>query len=315
MTCHLKLSHFFPTPLTRARSTFALIVATIAGMGPVPARADTFRLPISARMEASTTWAENLSRTSAVANRVNTLRQQTNFTATVLTPIATGFSLITELAAGYELVPRYARTNALNAGPRALLRYKFGLGAYTPVLSAEGAFIRREARLPGDNGWIASGALRLSQRFTESWRASLTGDWSQHYAAHSAFDVRSHRLLGTVTYDLNSVWQLTYGRGRLWGDFTANAAGTVWAKAVGGQLGTAIQNYYSSVASETNDSYGSGWVSYRVTGRSDFWWLELSPALGRNTSLPLRYESSTTVNRVGIEYPQHLWTAGILHRF
>ncbi|MBC7368391.1 MAG: hypothetical protein H7343_16540 [Undibacterium sp.] len=300
-----------------ARSIPALLALALitVSLGPVRLQAEGIHLPITARAEASVTWAENIARASSPANWIDTLRQEARFTATNLTPIATGLSLITGINAGYETVPRYVINTAYTAGASAQIRYKFGLGAYTPVLSAEGTFSRREARIDGATGWLATGALRLSQRFTPSWRASLTGDWSQHYAAHAPFDVRHHRLLGTVTYDLNSTWQLTYGRGSLWGDFTANAAGNIWARALSGGLGAPIQQYYNTVAYETTNSYAPGWVSYRVTGRSDFWWLELSPALGRNTSLPLRYESTFTVNRVGVKYRQDLWTAGILHRF
>ncbi len=298
----------------RTPSPLALALAAASVM-PVVLRADSPHLPVTARMEASATWAENISRTSASANWIDTLKTDALFTASVLTPIATGFSLIGEAYAGYETVPRYQRNTAFSAGARALLRYKFGLGAYAPVLSAEGTLTRREARISDDTGWIATGALRLSQRFTESWRASVTGDWSQHYATGGAFDVRSHRMIGTLTYDLNATWQLTYGRGSLWGDVTANAAGKVWASALSGQLGPTVRDYYNTVAYATTDSYGPRWVSYRVTARSDFWWLELSPAIGRNTSLPLRYESTFTVNRIGVQYRQDLWTAGILHRF
>ncbi len=302
-------------PARRITSALLPLALITVGLSPVCLHADNFHLPITARMEASATWSENINRASSPVNWIDTIRQDTQFTASMLTPIATGFSFISEAYAGYEAVPRYDRNNALSVGARGQFRYKFGLGAYTPVLSTEGTFTRREARLDGDTGWLATGAVRLSQRFTPSWRASVTGDWSQHYAAHSTFDVRYHRLLGTLTYDLNSTWQLTYGRGSLWGDFTANAAGNIWTRALSGGLGVPIQQYYNTVSYQTTDSYGPGWVTYRVTGRSDFWWLELSPALGRNTSLPLRYESTFTVNRVGVKYRQDLWTAGILHRF
>jgi hypothetical protein len=278
-------------------------------------RAEPFHFPVTVRAEASVTWAENISRTSNPPNWIDALRQNANVTASNLTPLATGVSLITEAEAGYELVPRFTLNNAFTAGARTTLRWKFGLGAFAPVLATEVGLTRREARLAGDTGWLATGAVHLTKRFTESWRASVTGDWSQHYAAHPAFDVRYHRFSGTITYDLNDTWQLTYGRGGRWGDVTANAAGAVWARAIGGLIAPAVTEYYPTVSWETNGAWGPNWVSYRVTARTDFWWLELTPALGRNTSLPLRYESSYTVNRIGIPYRQDLWTVGILHRF
>lgn len=275
-------------------------------------------LPVRAasyRMEAVTTWAENINRASSPADWADTVRHEARATASLLTPIATGVSLITEADFGYTIVPRYMRNTAAAASARAALRWKFGLGAFAPVLTTDVALARRETRIPGDTGWLATGSLHLSRRFTESWRASLTGDWSQNYAAHATFDTRHHRLHGSVTYDLNDRWQLTYGRGSLWGDITANASARVWSRALAGLISPAIGAYYPTLSWETTDSFGPGYVTYRLKARSDFWWLELAPALGRNTSLPLRYESTVTMNFVGVKYRQDLWSLGLLHRF
>jgi hypothetical protein len=61
--------------------------------------------------------------------------------------------------------------------------------------------------------------------------------------------------------------------------------------------------------------FGPAWVTYRVTGRVSFWWLELSPVLGPNTSLPIRYDSLFSVNKIGIKYRQDQWSVSLLHRF
>jgi hypothetical protein len=270
---------------------------------------------VSLRMESLTTWAENISRSAIPSDWTDALRQEARVTASQLEPLATGLSLIAEADASFVTVPRFLRNTACDAGATVQLRKKFGLGAFAPVLTTEVALQRHDARIAGDDGWLASGALRFSQRFTETWRASLTGDWQQHYASHATFDTRHHRVLGTLTWDLTDRWQLTYGRGSLWGDFIANASWGVWGRALAGLLSPTIAAYYNTISWEVTDSYGPGWVSYRVTGRSDFWWLELAPALGPNTSLPLRYESTYTVNRVGVHYRQDLWTLGLLHRF
>ncbi|MCX6955215.1 MAG: hypothetical protein NTV51_23930 [Verrucomicrobia bacterium] len=303
----------FPSARTTPFAGWLVAVAALASSAVV--RAEPLRLPISTRMEASATWAENIARSSSPSNWLDGVRQDARFTASMLTPVVTGVSVITEADAGYETMPRFQRNTAFTGGLRSGVRWKFGLGAFAPVLSSEVGITRRDARMSGDNGWLATGAVHLSKRFSDSWRASLTGDWSQHYAAHAPFDVRHHRVLGTLTYDLNDTWQLTYGRGSLFGDFTAHAGPAIWARALAGLISPAIGQYYNTISWETTDSYGSGWVTYRVTGRSDFWWLELAPAIGRNTSLPLRYESTYTVNRVGVQYRQDLWTLGVLHRF
>jgi hypothetical protein len=303
-----------PTPSVPLVSAFALPLLSLLAAA-TPGYAEPLRLPITVRTEVSATWAENIARASASGDWRDTLRHDAHATASLLTPLATGVSLISEVEAGYESVPRYVQNTTYFGTARAQVRWKFGLGAFAPVVSAETSLSRRDARIGAETGWLATGALRVSKRFTDSWRASLTGDWQQHYAAHSTFDVRHHRLLGSVTYDLNERWQLTYGRGSLWGDFVANASARTWSRAFAGLISPAVAAYYPTLSWERTDSYGPGWVSYRAKGRSDFWWLELSPALGRNTSLPLRYETSYTENFLKVHYRQDLWTVSLLHRF
>ncbi len=293
----------------------ALATALLASASASALRAAPLQLPITARMEASTTWAENINRASSPADWTDTLRHEARVTASMLTPLATGVSLITEADLGYTTLPRYVRNTTVSATARTALRWKFGLGAFAPVLTTDVALARRDARIAGDTGWLATGGVHVSQRFTDSWRASVTGDWSQNYAAHSTFDTRHHRLLGSVTYDLNDRWQLTYGRGSLWGDINATASARIWSRALAGLISPAIGAYYPTLSYETTDSFGPGYVTYRFKARTDFWWLELAPALGRNTSLPLRYESTFTVNFVGVKYRQDLWTLSLLHRF
>ncbi len=306
----------FLNPFSRTLRRCGLIAALGAtGLGAAEAQPESRGLPITLRAEGSASWAENINRASSAADWRDTVRHDGHVTASLLTPIVTGVSFISELTAGYESVPRYVMNTEYFATARGQLRWKFGLGAFAPVATVETSLSRRDARIDGADGWLATGALRFSKRFTDSWRASITGDWQQQYAAHSTFDVRHHRLLGTLTYDLNDRWQLTYGRGSLWGDFVANAAPRTWARALAGQISPAVGVYYPTLSWQETDSYGPGWVSYRAKGRSDFWWLELSPALGRNTALPLRYESSFTKNFIGVQYRQDVWTMSLLHRF
>lgn len=278
------------------------IAFVLASLAAAPAFA------ISLQVEASTTWAKNISRTAALADQKDALRNEAHLTASHLQPLATGLSLIAEADASFETVPRFLRNTLYGAGATVQLRKKFGLGAFAPVLATEVALQRRDAHIAGDNGWLAGGALRFSQRFTDSWRASLTGDRQQHYASHATFDIRHHRFFGTLTWDITRRWQLTYGRGSLWGNLRSNIPPQTFSN-------IRARLVRDGTSFEVTDSYGLGWVSTRPTVRSDFWWLELSPALGPNTSLPMRYERSFTVTGTGATYRQDLWTLGLLHRF
>jgi hypothetical protein len=300
---------------SRLPAAHALLAGLAMVLTVTVADAEPSALPVTLRMGASTTWAENISRSASPGDWRDTLRHEGSVTAGLLTPLASGVSLISDAAVGYESVPRFVRNTDYTAYLQSALRWKFGLGAFAPVATAEAGLARRESRIDGDTGWFASGTLHVAKRFTDAWRASLTGDWEQHYAAHPTFDTRHHRLFGTLSWDITDHWQLTYGRGSLWGDFVANASPLTWSRAFAGQISPAVAVYYPTLSYETSNSYGPGWVSYRAKGRSDFWWLELSPALGPNTSLPLRFESTYTENFVGVHYRQSFWTLGILHRY
>ncbi len=270
---------------------------------------------VSARMEASTTWAENITRASGSSDWRDAPRHEARVSLGQFREWHAGFITSGEFTAGAEYVPKYTLLNAATAGFSGTVRQKFGFGAFAPTVAIDAGLRARAARFDGDDGWTATAALRLGKRLTPAWRVGVVGDWQQHYARSSIFDTRHHRLFGTVTWDIRPWLQLSHGNGRLWGDFTANASAAVWSRALSGQFGAPIANYYNSVSWGKTEIYGPGWVTYRVSGRVSFWWLELSPALGPNTSLPLRYDSLFSVNRVGIKYRQDLWSLSLLHRF
>jgi hypothetical protein len=269
----------------------------------------------SLRVETSTAWVENISRSSGATDWRDALRHELGVSGGLFRQWTRGLTTQAEVGASYERVPRFTELDVFAAGFSGQARQKFGLGAMAPVLSFDASLRRREAQRDGDDGWTAASALRFGKRVTESWRLSATGDWQQHSARSAIFDTRHHRAFGTVTWDITPRWQLSHGNGRLWGDFTANASATVWARALSGAFGPDISSYYNSVPWGATNTFGPGWVTYRITGRVSFWWLELSPALGPNTSLPLRYDSTFSVSKVGVKYRQDIWTVQLLHRF
>lgn len=267
------------------------------------------------RMEASTTWAENISRSSAASDWRDAHKFELRTALSHLREWHTGFITSGELGAAFERVPRYTNVDAFNAGAALQVRQKFGFGAFAPVLSFDAGWRHRAARLAGDDGWTATAGLRFSQRLTPSWRLATASDWQQHYARRPYFDTKHHRAFASVTWDFSDRWSLSHGNGRLWGSFTANASPAVWPLALSGALGSHISNYYNSINWAVTHAYGRNWVTYLVDGHVSFWWLELSPAIGRNTALPLRYESLFSVNKVGVKYRQDLWSLQVLHRF
>ena len=84
---------------------------------------------------------------------------------------------------------------------------------------------------------------------------------------------------------------------------------------VAGAFGPTIQSYYASIPWHVTNTYGAGWVAYRVDARADQWWIGLAPAIGDNSSLPLRYERTEVTNRVGVRYVSEIWSLAFVHRF
>lgn len=267
------------------------------------------------RMKASTTWAENYSRSSSPLDWRDALLGEAAVTASLGRQLASGLIASASAEAAILASPRYENLGYATLGTGAQLQYKFGLGPFAPVVQADAGLALKEARLSADDGLTARAGVSAAKRFTPAWRARVAADWQEHYARNETFDTHSRRLFGELTWDITPRWQLTYGYGRQWADLTASASAGVWAKAISGQLGQAIADYYNTTPTFETDIYGPGWTSYRVHGEAELWWLDLSPALTENTSLSLRYDSVFTVNRVNVKYRQALWTLGLLHSF
>jgi hypothetical protein len=195
------------------------------------------------------------------------------------------------------------------------MRHKFGLGPMVPVLEGGLALTAMRFHESGRSGWRQEGFVSLSQRLTASWRVVATANWESFTASRAPFDTHARRIALETYYDVTDTWQVGAGASRLHGQLVANAAWSVWGQALGGALGPTVQQYYRSVPWEVSNTFGQGWVAYRVECRADFWWTQLSARLSDRTSVPLRYESVKVVNRIGVRYDSAFWSLGVLHRF
>jgi hypothetical protein len=183
------------------------------------------------------------------------------------------------------------------------------------VLDAGVALTAVSFRESGRSGWRSEGFAKLSQRVTEIWRVAATADWESFAAARAPFDTHSRRLGLETFVDLGERWQIGTGAARLHGQLAANAPWPLWGQALGGAFGPTVQSYYRSTPWETSHTFGPGWVAYRIDCRADFWWTEISLALGDHTRLPLRWERVQVVNRADVRYEAEFWSLGVLHRF
>jgi hypothetical protein len=276
----------------------------------------TSALTFDTQVQAAATWAENLSRTSHLPTQKSARVFASSATLASSRQLSSDWLLVTEGELSIQHVPRYDGLDHLGGGVSLNLRRKFGLGPYVPVLQLEASLRGESARESGRNGWQPAAGVRLSQRFTELWRASGGAGWTHFIAEHEPFDVQSRRIFLETTFDVTARWQLSLGAARQRGEFTANAAGAVWSQALGGALGPAIFNHYNTLAWEVSNTFGPGWVAYRIRdSRADQWWLQIAPALTDQTTLAMRYEAVRVINAIGIDYDSAFWTLSLAHRF
>lgn len=292
-----------------------LLVLFVCAFGCLAASLHAAANALSFRTETSATWIDNISRTSNPPDQREAARFSATAAATTFRSWKSRFVTSADFAATLEHVPAYDRADTLTLGPQLGLRRRIGLGAFAPTFDLTLAAQHRHARLTAARGWTQSLGLRFSKRLTSAFRASLHADWSRHDARHAAFDVSHRQLSAQLTWDFDPRWQLTAGAARFAGYFTANAAGPTWARALAGDFGPSVLDYYRSVPRLATHLYGPSWVSYRVSGDANLFWLELSPVLGRNTSLPFRFERIDATNRIGVNYRQDLVSLSLLHRF
>jgi len=287
----------------------APIVATLAALAAAGATA------VEYRAQAAATWTENISRTSFTPNAKDAASYSLDASATHARQLAPAWTVIGALELGAEQVPDFGGLDRLGAGARATLRRKFGLGPLAPVLDASVGLARVEFREPGRSGWRSDGGLTLAKRLNESWRVAAFAQWESFTAAGAPFDTRHRRLGAEASWAVGERWRLGAGGARLRGQIVANAAWAVWGPAIGGAFGPVVSGYYNSVPWAVTDTFGDGWVAYRVDCTADFLWGEASFDLGERTRAVLRRETVKVVNRISIRYDTEIWSLGVVHRF
>ncbi|HWA10370.1 MAG TPA: hypothetical protein VG838_13030 [Opitutaceae bacterium] len=261
------------------------------------------------------TWNDNLSHSSQPVDQ----REAEVFSASGAFsqrfPLSRDAALLAGGTAGIKACPRFDGLDDATAGAQLEVRQKFGLGPLAPVLSlqteADAVAFRETAR----SGWTANARLDLAKRFDDAWRATVSAEWSRRDARAETFSREDRGLSAELTWDVTDLWQLSAGACRQWGGQEANASWNTWGFAVAGGAGPALANYYQRIPFTYSNTFGPGWVAYRIDGHTDLWWLSLAPALARNTALPLRYEVIRTHGEAGTHYLSHQVSLSLLHRF
>lgn len=265
------------------------------------------------RAAAALERVDNLSRSSSPADRRDAWVGRIEASASRRRQLTPGWGLTGEATAGAVASPDYRDLRTWRGGGSLRLQRKFGLGPYAPVFQVGGAAHGLESGIPGADRVEVRADVRLSRRFSDRWSAQTTLAWDEALAEGRTFDTGAASVELEMHHDLDERWRITAGAGWLSGTFTANASATVWQRALDGLAGARVASYYRTVPRHLTETYGPGWVTYRVRGDVRRWWVALSPALSERTSLTLRYESAEAENRADVTYRQHAWTLGWAH--
>ncbi len=290
-------------------TSLLLLTGSLVGAQPVG-------LLSGLNLRVSSTWTDNISSTS----HLPTLKSGQYFTASGSLahpwPLNRDWLLVLEAEAILEDVPTFSALNSISGIGRVNLRRKFGPGAYAPMFEVSAGATATSFKEDPRSGFQLEAGTRLSKRLSPNLQLAGGINWEDYNAKHRTFDLRTHRVFLEGVWDITERWRLSAGATRIWGQFIANAAGSIWPLAIGGQLGPEIFHHYNTLAWEVSDTYGSGWVAYRNRESTvDQWWMELSPALTDRTSLSLRYEFNKAINAIGIRYDSVFWTLGLNHQF
>lgn len=265
--------------------------------------------------DATLRWTENLTRTSTPASERDAYGADAHASAAWLRQLARSLTATTQVDAGLHATPKYELREHATLGIGADVRYKFGLGPMAPTIAAGASAAARLARLDQDTGWTTALRLEANKRVHPAVRLGAALEWRRHNADSATFDVSHREYSAYLHWDIDERLRLSHGHGRLEGNFTANAGAAIWAQAIGGQVTPVVERYYNSLPWEVTEIYGPGWVTYNVTGRARFWWVELGSSLGERSSLALRYEDIIAKNIIGIAYEQTIWSLSLSHRF
>ncbi len=288
-----------------------LVVTAHAQEGSAAAWIDSLHLT------ASGTYAQtyNLSRTSYTPTRKDADTYEFSLSGSKPRQLAPNLLVVASGEISSLNVQEYFLNDNLRAGGRLSLQGKFGLGPLAPVLQVSAGSTYKAARFPGDRGWTTEAGVQLAKRVLPNLRLAAGAQWLEHGAKSEDFDLNQHSYSLEVNWDINERWSLSGNACRLEGDIVANAAWSVWAKAISGAYGPKTKDYYTARPWSVTNLYGSGWVSYNVEADVDLWSVSLAYAVTNHTTLELRKSAAYVINYIGVRYPTDSWGFSLTHRF
>jgi len=209
--------------------------------------------------------------------------------------------------AGLQSCPEFSGLDRSSAGLHFGLRRKLGLGPLAPALRADLSYTESWYRDTAHNGTRLNASLSWSQRWNETWQTVLTGEYLNNDGHSHAYDYSNRGLAFETRYDFSEKWQLTAGLRRQWGDQVTYA----WVGGSGAYFPYVGEIWQNSSESTT---FGRNWYAYTIDAHADTVSLSASYALDPNSSLTLRFDTTSVVGH-GESYHNRQVSLNLAHRF
>jgi len=256
---------------------------------------------------ASATWEDNITRTPFAGAMHDAFTYTLGGDAEWHDQLSRDIALQYGAGAELEHCPKYDGLDRVEGSLKAALRRKVGLGPYAPAFRAEVCYSASSYRDSQHDGTRFTANLSWSQRWNDSWQTVVAANYLQNDGRAACYDYHNRGLSAEARYDLTERWQISAGARRQFGEQVVYA----WLGGAGAAYPYAYATWKNAVEIPT---FGRNWYGYTIDAHADSFWLELSPALGSNSSLPLRFEQTAVVGR-GEGFHTRLLSLSFVKRF
>ncbi|HVZ65151.1 MAG TPA: hypothetical protein VG936_11315 [Lacunisphaera sp.] len=256
---------------------------------------------------ASATWEDNITRTPFAGAQHDAFTYGLSGDAEWHRQLSRDVAVQYGAGLEFETCPRYDGLDRTDASLQLAVRRKLGLGPYAPAFRAEVCYAASTYRDSEHNGTRFTADLSWTQRWNDSWQTIVAANYLQNDGRAATYDYHNRGVSAEVRYDLTETWELSAGARRQFGEQVVYA----WLGGAGARYPYAYATWKNAVEIPT---FGPHWYGYTIDAHADSFWIELSPALTGDCSLPLRFEQTAVVGR-GEGFHTRLLSLSFIKRF
>lgn len=145
------------------------------------------------------------------------------------------------------------------------------------------------------------GSLTLIKRFTPEWQASLSGEYARLDAKRAVYSTSDTTITATIDFDPTEEWRLSLSMG--YGD--------------GDQLSWCRASWppFAGTPQWLDGIFGGDWFPYQSEGHTVSGSINLSRAIGLNSTLTLGYRGSEARTVKKHVYRDHIIRLQFIHAF